>query len=118
MAAGIGLMAGCAGLGPMLACYLVGGAGGGLMGVAAQSMILRNVDDGVRARTLGAIESARSVAFGLGIIGAGALVDALGARPVYALVGLVMAVATLPVAALVIKLGGPRRLLVLRPAAT
>jgi len=110
MAAGVGLVAVSPSLGPMLACYLLGGAGGGLMGVAAQSLILRNVPDGLRARTLGAIEACRNLAFGVGVIGAGALVGAVGARPVYALVGLVMAAATLPVAALVVNLGGPRRL--------
>jgi MFS family permease len=115
MATGVGLMAVSPSLGPMVACYLLGGAGGGLMGVAAQSMVLRNVPDGLRARTLGAIESCRNVAFGLGAIGAGALVGAVGARPVYAFVGLAMAVATLPVAALVVKLGGPRRLAAYRP---
>ena len=110
MAVGVGLVAAPASLGPMLVCYLLGGAGGGLMGVAAQSLILRSVPDGQRARTLGAIEACRNLAFGVGVIGAGALVGAVGARPVYAFVGLAMAAATLPVAALVASLGGPRRL--------
>ena len=116
MAAGVGLVAASPSLGLMLACYLVGGAGGGLMGVAAQSLILRSVPDPLRARTLGAIEACRNVAFGLGVTGAGALVGTVGARPVYALVGLAMAAASLPVAALVVSLGGPRRLGTLRPA--
>jgi MFS family permease len=110
MAAGVGLVAAAPSLGPMLGCYLLGGAGGGLMGVAAQSMILRHVPDGLRGRTLGALESCRNLAFGLGVVGAGALVSAVGARPVYACVGLAMAAATLPVAALVVNLGGLRRL--------
>jgi MFS family permease len=110
MAAGVGLMAACPSLAPMLACYLLGGAGGGLTGVAAQSLILRNVPDSLRGRTLGAIESARNVAFGFGVLGAGVFVDLLGPRPVYACVGMAMAVATLPVAALIMRLGGPRRL--------
>jgi hypothetical protein len=62
---------------------------------------------------LGAIESCRNAAFGVGVVGAGALVTLLGPRPVYAAVGLTMAIGTLPVAALVSRLGGPRRL---RPA--
>jgi hypothetical protein len=43
-------------------------------------------------------------------VGAGAAVAPAGPRPVYAAVGLVMALGTVPVAALVYRLGGPRRL--------
>jgi MFS family permease len=110
MAAGVGLVAVAPSLGPMLASYVLGGLGGGFMGVAAQSLIMRSVPDGVRARTLGAIESCRNAAFALGVIGAGTAVTITGARPVYAAVGLTMALGTLPVAALVFRLGGPRRL--------
>jgi MFS family permease len=110
MAAGVGLVAACPSIGPMLACYLLGGAGGGFMGVAAQSIVLRHAPEQVRARLLGTIESCRNVAFGLGVIGAGALVTMVGPRPVYGLVGLAMALGTLPVAALVVRLGGPRPL--------
>jgi MFS family permease len=110
MAAGVGLIAVSGSLGPMLACYLLGGAGGGFMGVAAQSLVMRNTPDDLRARTLGAIESCRNVAFGLGVVGAGALVGLLGARPVYALVGMAMMLGALPVATLVFRLGGPRPL--------
>jgi MFS family permease len=113
MAAGVAFIAVAPALGPMLACYLVGGAGGGFMGVAAQSLVVRRVPDELRARALGAIDACRNVAFGVGVLGAGTLVGLLGARPVYGLVGLTMAVATLPVAALVRQLGGPRAL---RPA--
>jgi predicted MFS family arabinose efflux permease len=110
MAAGIGLVAASPHLGPMLACYLIGGAGGGFMGVAVQSFILRSAPDHLRARTLGAIESSRNIAFGLGVAGAGAMVGLVGARPVYAVVGMVLVLGTLPVAALVMRLGGPRSL--------
>jgi predicted MFS family arabinose efflux permease len=110
MATGVGLIAAAPSLGPMLACYLLGGLGGGFMGVAAQSMIMRSVDDDVRGRLLGAIESCRNTAFGLGVIGAGATVELLGPRPVYAAVGMTMALGTLPVAALVNRLGGMRPL--------
>jgi MFS family permease len=99
----------------MLACYLLGGVGGGFMGVATQSLLLRATPDHLRARTLGAIDACRNVAFGIGVAGAGALVSLAGARPVYAGVGLAMALGTLPVAALVMRLGGPRPL---RPALT
>jgi MFS family permease len=110
MAAGVGLVALAPSIGPMLACYLIGGAGGGLMGVAAQSIVLRNAPDEARARLLGIVDSCRNVAFGLGVIGAGALVSLAGPRPVYALVGLVMALGTLPVAVLVRRHGGLRPL--------
>jgi MFS family permease len=110
MAAGIGLVAVAPALGPALACYLLGGLGGGFMGVAVQSLIMRNVPDRLRARTLGAMETCRNVAFGLGVVGAGAAVQLLGAQPVYGLVGLVLVLGTLPVATLVVKLGGPRAL--------
>jgi MFS family permease len=110
MAAGVGLVAVAPGIVPMLACYLLGGVGGGFMGVAAQSLILRRTPDRLRARTLGTIEACRNTAFGLGIAGAGAMVGLAGPRPVYAAVGVAMALGTLPVAAVVFRLGAPRRL--------
>jgi MFS family permease len=113
MAAGVGLVATSSALGPLLACYLLGGVGGGFMGVATQSLIMRSTPDNVRGSMLGAIESCRNAAFGVGVVGAGALVTLLGPRPVYAAVGLTMAIGTIPVAALVKRLGGPRPL---RPA--
>jgi MFS family permease len=113
MATGVALVGLAPALGPMLACYLIGGAGGGFMGVAAQSLLMRSTPDPQRARMLGAVEACRNVAFGLGVVGAGAAVTLAGPRPVYALVGVAMALGTLPVAALVASLGGPRAL---RPA--
>jgi MFS family permease len=113
MAAGVGLVGLSPTLGPMLACYVLGGLGGGFMGVATQSLIMRGTPDHLRARMLGAIDACRNVAFGIGVAGAGAAVTLAGARPVYAVVGLTMAIGTLPVAALVMRLGGLRPL---RPA--
>jgi MFS family permease len=113
MATGVALVAAAPSIVPMLGCYLLGGIGGGFMGVAAQSLIVRRTPDHLRARTLGAVDACRNLAFGLGVIGAGALVGLVGARPVYAVVGLTMALGTLPVAALVLRLGGLRAL---RPA--
>ena len=49
----------------------------------------------------------RKVAFALCVIGAGAFVDLLGARPIHAAVGLAM-LGTLPVVALVACLGAVR----------
>jgi MFS family permease len=110
MAAGVGAVATVPAIGPALACYLLGGLGGGFMGVAAQSMILRSVPDDQRPRLLGVIESCRNTTFGAGVVGAGALVGLLGPQPVYAAVGVVMALGTVPVAALVARLGGFRPL--------
>jgi MFS family permease len=110
MASGVGFVALAPSLSPMLACYLLGGIGGGYIGVAAQSLILRNAPDHMRARTLGAMEACRNDAFGLGVLGAGTFVSLAGARPVYAAVGTLMAIGTVPVAVLVRRLGGPRRL--------
>jgi hypothetical protein len=101
MAAGIGLTALAPTLGPAVAAYVLGGLGGGFMGVASQSLIMRSVPDHLRARTQGAIEGGRNLAFGLGVIGAGTAVSVAGARPVYALVGVVMALGSTPVAMLV-----------------
>jgi MFS family permease len=108
MAAGIGLVAASPALVPALACYLLGGVGGGFMGVAVQSLILRNAPDHLRARTLGAIDACRNVASGVGVIGAGLLVGLVGPRHVYGIVGVVLVLGTLPVLALVMRLGGPR----------
>jgi MFS family permease len=99
MAAGVGLVAFAHSTDPTLACYLLGGAGGGFMGVAAQSLVLRRAPEELRARTLGAIDSCRNVAFGVGVIAAGSLVALVDPRTVYGLVGLVMALGTLPLAA-------------------
>jgi hypothetical protein len=115
MASGVGLVAASPSLSPMLACYLLGGMGGGFMGVAAQSLVMRSAPDDMRARTIGAMETCRNLAFGTGVLGAGVLVGLAGARPVYAAVGLVMAIGTLPVATLVMRLGGPRPLRAIEP---
>jgi MFS family permease len=110
MAGGVGLVATAPSLSPALACYLLGGLGGGFMGVAVQSLIMRNVPDRLRARVLGAVDAARNVAFGLGVTAAGALVEVMGPRNVYGAVGLMLAMGTLPVLTLVMRLGGPRSL--------
>jgi predicted MFS family arabinose efflux permease len=110
MALGVALVAAAPHLGAALACYVLGGLGGGLMGVAAQSLILRNTPERSRASVLGAMDACRNAAFGAGVVLAGATVAVAGARPVYAAVGGVMALGALPAAALVMRLGGPRRL--------
>jgi hypothetical protein len=56
------------------------------------------------------METCRNIAFGLGVVGAGAAVQLLGPQEVYGLVGMALVLGTLPVATLVFRLGGPRAL--------
>jgi MFS family permease len=113
MAVGLGLVAAVPLLPAAVACYVLGGVGGGFMGVAAQSLIVRRTPDALRARLLAAVDGCRNLAFGAGVLAAGVIVELLGPRPVYALVGAGVLVGCAPVAALVRQLGGPRAL---RPA--
>jgi MFS family permease len=113
MAVGIGLT----GLAPFLpaavACYVLGGVGGGFMGVAAQSLILRRTPEHLRARMLAAVDACRNLAFGVGALSAGVVVTFAGPRLVYGLVGAGVLIGCIPIAALVRRLGGLRSL---RPA--
>ncbi len=113
MALGIGLVGLTGALAPALLCYVLGGVGGGFMGVAAQSLVLRAVPDDQRARVLGTMDACRNFAFGLGVITAGAVVAPLGPAPTYIVVGVALLAGCLPIAALVHRLGGLRPL---RPA--
>jgi MFS family permease len=110
MAAGIGLT----GLAPALpfaaASYVLGGVGGGLMGVASQSLILRRTPEHMRASMLGAIDACRNLAFGAGALTAGLVVTLCGPRLVYGLVAVGVLVGCVPIGALVRRLGGPRSL--------
>jgi MFS family permease len=110
MAVGLGLVALAPELPEVTASYVLGGLGGGFMGVASQSLILRRAPEAVRARTLAALDACRNMSFGAGVIAAGAVVGLLGSRPVYALVGIGVLFGCLPLAVLVSRLGGPRAL--------
>jgi MFS family permease len=110
MAVGIGLVAALPLLPAAVACYALGGVGGGFMAVAAQSLIVRRTPDEMRARLLAAIDGCRNLAFGAGVLAAGAVVQLLGPRPAYALVGVGVLIGCAPIAALVRQLGGPRPL--------
>jgi predicted MFS family arabinose efflux permease len=115
MAVGIGLVGVTGALTPALLAYVVGGLGGGFMGVAAQSLVLRETPDALRSRVLGTMDACRNVSFGLGVVGAGVAVGPLGATTTYVAVGIACLLGCLPVAALVRRLGGVRPL---RPAVT
>lgn len=113
MACGIGLVGVTGALVPALACYVLGGLGGGFMGVASQSLVLRETPDALRSRVLGTMDACRNAAFGLGVAVAGIAVAPLGPVHVYAVVGVALVLGCLPVLALVRDLGGVRPL---RPA--
>jgi MFS family permease len=110
MGTGIALVGLCPVLGAAACAYVVGGAGGGLMGVAAQSIMQRNTPDSLRGRVQGAMESARNMAFAAGALSAGALVGALGPHATYLVVGVGVLVAATPLWRLARDLGGLRAL--------
>lgn len=113
MAAGIGAVTLGATIAPVLLCYALGGLGGGFMGVAAQSLVLRRTPEALRARVLGTMDACRNASFGAGVLLAGVVVAPLGPSATYGLVGLAVALGCLPLAAHVRALGGVRAL---RPA--
>lgn len=113
MAIGIGSVSLAETLAPALLSYVIGGLGGGLMGVASQSLVLRRAPAAIRARVLGTIEACRNLSFGVGVSLAGVLVAPLGPSHTYALVGGAVLVGCLPLVSLVRELGGVRPL---RPA--
>jgi hypothetical protein len=73
------------------------------MGVAAQSILMRKVPSHLYASVIGTLEGCRNLAFCLGAVGAGTIVSLAGPRSVYALVGLTMALGTLPLAMLTLR---------------
>jgi MFS family permease len=88
----MGCALGCVGLAPVfwptLVCYLVGGAAGGFLLVASQSLMQRHTPDHMRGRISAAADALRTAALGLGVVGAAFGVGALGPRGTYLLVGL------------------------------
>jgi MFS family permease len=113
MGVGIGLVALAPALWAAIGCYALGGLGGGFMGVAAQSLILRRAPEALRARLLAATDACRNASFGAGVLLAGGAVGVAGPHVVYACVGAGVLVGCLPLARLVRRLGGLRPL---RPA--
>ncbi|HXF98709.1 MAG TPA: MFS transporter, partial [Gaiellaceae bacterium] len=66
---------------------VAGAAGNGAAVVANQLLVQRGAPDRYRGRALATLMSANYAAFGLAMVAAGALVDAFGARPVWAAAG-------------------------------
>ena len=94
---------------PALASYVIGGTAGGFLLVASTSMIQRAATEQTRGRALAAAEGAKTAAFGLGVLAAGAVVGRLGPQATYALVGVGVLVSAAPVARLVaLRAGGGR----------
>jgi ENTS family enterobactin (siderophore) exporter len=81
--AGIGLVAITPVFVPVLLGMLVGGSGEGLVSVAEQSVVQRRTPDAVRSRVFAALEGAANLALAASFVGAGFLLDALGAQLVY-----------------------------------
>lgn len=113
MATGIGAVALGATIAPVLLCYAIGGLGGGFMGVAAQSLVLRRTPEALRSRVLGTMDGCRNASFGAGVLLAGVVVAPLGPSATYGFVGLAVALGCVPLAAHLRALGGMRAL---RPA--
>jgi MFS family permease len=101
MGAGIAAVAMTPVFWPALVCYVVGGLAGGFLLVASTSMIQRAATEGTRGRALAAAEGAKTAAFGVGVLAAGAVVSHLGPQPTYALVGVGVLLSALPLARLV-----------------
>jgi MFS family permease len=78
------------------------------MGVAAQSIVMRNTPAGLHARVVGTIDACRNVAFAFGVLGAGVIVGLAGPRFTYAFVGIFMAIGTMPLMLLLLRTRLPR----------
>jgi MFS family permease len=113
MGAGLGAVGAMPVFWPVLACYAVGGAAGGFLLVATQSMMQRFTDDALRGRVLAAADSLRNAAFGVGVVCAGFGVGLLGPQLTYVTVGIGVVLSSLPALTLVRATGGLRSL---RPA--
>jgi MFS family permease len=106
----MGCALGCVGLSPIfwptLLCYAIGGAAGGFLLVAAQSLLQRYTDDEWRGRVSAAADGLRTGAFAVGVLSAGFGVSALGPRDTYVLVGLGVLLSSVAAYAVVRQTGG------------
>jgi MFS family permease len=92
MAIGIGLAALAPTVWVAAACVVVSGFGNGVASVCNPVLVQRGAPDHLRGRAFTVIMSVNSVAFGAGMVVAGALTDELGARWVWGLAAGVLAV--------------------------
>jgi MFS family permease len=114
----MGCALGCVGLMPIfwptLLCYVAGGAAGGFLLVAAQSLMQRHTDDDTRGRVSAAADALRTAAFGIGVLCAAFGVSAVGPRSTYVLVGIGVVASSAAAFRVVRQTGGLRPI---RPAA-
>jgi MFS family permease len=67
----------------------------GFASVAEQGLLQRRTPDDVRSRVAGAVEAATLIALAVSLTAGGPIVDALGARPAYAISGIMTLIAAL-----------------------
>jgi predicted MFS family arabinose efflux permease len=101
-----------------LPCYFIGGAGGGLLLVASQGIMQRNIAQAMLGQLLATTESIKTAALGIGLLAAGTVVAAIGAQHTYLIVGIGVMVGAVPVALAVLKDRAPATQLRLGAAAT
>jgi MFS family permease len=87
MAAGIGWISVTPWFGLVVAGMVVGGVGDAFAEISAQGMFQRRTPDSVRSRVMAASDTLVLVGLAASFLFAGPLVDALGARGVYAVAG-------------------------------
>jgi MFS family permease len=92
MAVGIGLAAVAPNVWVAAACVVVSGFGNGVASVCNPVLVQRGAPDHLRGRAFTVIMSVNSAAFGVGMVIAGVLTDALGARWVWGLAAVVLVV--------------------------
>ena len=93
---GAGVLCGAAGsLVPVALGLAVVGAGDAFLDTSLSTLIQRLTPDHVISRVFGVVEALAVVALAVGSLGAGLLVDAIGARPTFVVVGALMPVALL-----------------------
>jgi hypothetical protein len=83
IAVGIGLVAITPVFVPVLIGMLVGGTGEGLVAVAEQGLVQRRTPDAVRSRVFAALEGTANLSLAASFVGAGFLLDWVGAQVVY-----------------------------------
>jgi MFS family permease len=91
---------------PTVGCYVVGGAAGGFVLVAAQSILQRHSPDNMRGRLAGLVEAMRASSVVVGALSAGFVIEAIGAQPTYLLVGLGVMLSAAPLLTVVRRTGG------------
>ncbi len=93
MGVGVGLAAAAPSVWLAAACVVVSGFGNGVASVCNPVLVQRGAPDRLRGRAFTVIMSVNFAALAIGMVAAGALTDAIGARAVWAVAAAVYAVA-------------------------